>query len=66
MNLRYRGIQYQRTLPSVKAPEEGNLPESIIPPSPLSSSLDLQTLQLYKTLIVLIVALMAGVASLVT
>ncbi|HBQ98439.1 MULTISPECIES: hypothetical protein [unclassified Roseofilum] len=66
MNLRYRGIQYQRTLPSVKAPEEVNLPEEVIPPSPLSSSLDLQTLQLYKTLIVLIVALMAGVASLVT
>lgn len=65
MNLRYRGIQYKRTLPSVKSPEKGNLPESVIPQSPLSSSVDLPTLQLYKTVIVLIVALMAGVASLV-
>jgi len=66
MNLRYRGIQYQRTLPSGQAPEEDTVPKSISPPSPVSSPVDLQTLQLYKTVIVLIVALMAGVASLVT
>ncbi|MDJ1173026.1 hypothetical protein [Roseofilum capinflatum] len=65
MNFRYRGIQYERALPSVKSSEENSLPESTMPQSSLSSSLDLQTLQLYKTVIVLIVALMAGVASLV-
>ncbi|MDJ1180084.1 hypothetical protein PJF56_14550 [Roseofilum sp. BLCC_M91] len=65
MNFRYRGIQYERTLPSVKSSEENSLPESTMPQSSLSSSVDLQTLQLYKTVIVLIVALMAGVASLV-
>lgn len=66
MNFRYRGIQYERTLSSVKTPEETHLPESMIPQSSFSSPLDLTTLQLYKTVIVVIVALMAGVVSLVT
>ncbi len=65
MKLRYRGVQYQREISSLKTPPSPELPPLIVPESSWFATTDLQTLQLYKTLIVVMIALIAGLASLV-